>query len=154
MEMVFFLPVIILIWTLLGFVYRAKHAAVDVQNSGRECAWQYALAGCSGSLPAKCQGGSPGPVNDAMMRGKASGSFETLQSHIPALTPNYMNVHGNGSTLKAERAVTRPPVLGGSTLAVGNFGTMCGEEPPVKWTTPEVFLVICKQYGVSSWCGG
>jgi hypothetical protein len=153
-EMVFFLPIIILIWTLLGFVYQAKHTAVDVQNTGRECAWKYALSGCKGSLPAKCQGGSPGRLNDTMIRARASGSFETLQSRIPVLAPNYVNVHGKGTTLKAEREVTRPSILGGSTLAVGKFGTMCGEEPPHKWTTPEVFLVICRQYGVSSWCRG
>ncbi len=153
-EMLFFMPVIILIWTLLGFVYQAKHTAVDVQNSSRECAWQYALSGCKGSLPAKCQGGSPGRVDDTMLRGRASGAFETLMTSVPATAPNYANVHGRRTLLKSEREVTRPPVLGGSTLAVGKHGTMCGDEPPRKWTTPEVFMVICRQYGVSSWCRG
>ena len=153
-EFLFFLPIIVLIWTLLGFVYQAKHTAVDVQNTGRECAWKFALSGCKGSLPAKCQGGSPGRIDDTIVRATGSGSFESLPSRVPAIAPNYSSLIGKGTTLKAEREVTRPPILGGSTMAVGKFGTMCGEEPPIKWTTPAVFLLICRQYGVSSWCRG
>ncbi len=153
-EMLFLMPIIILIWTLLGFVYTAKHTAVDVQNTGRECAWKYALSGCKASLPAKCQGGSPGRIDDMYLRTKASGDFETLGTSIRATAVNSSSLHGKGTTLSAEKEVTRPPVLGGSTMAVGKHGTMCAEDPPIKWRTPAVFFAICRQYGVSSWCNG
>ncbi len=151
-EMIFFLPIIILIWTLLGFIYQAKHAAVDVQNTGRECAWQYALNGCTSALPAKCQGGSPGIVDDSMARSETGDAFGTLRTGFSAASQNYANAHGKGMSLSAERDVTRPGIMGGTTTAIGKLGTMCGEDPPRKWTQDQTFLALCKQHGVSSWC--
>ncbi len=151
-EMIFFIPIIVLIWTLLGFVYQAKHAAVDVQNTGRECAWHYALNECTSALPARCQGGAPGRLDDSMARSEMGGALDTLRGGFTNASQNYSNAHGRGMSLVVERDVTRPAIMGGATRAVGNLGTMCADDPPRKWTQGPAFLSICKQHGVSSWC--
>ncbi|MCP4444748.1 MAG: hypothetical protein GY811_05290 [Myxococcales bacterium] len=150
-EFLFFLPVVILIWTLLTFIYQAKGAAVATQRDARECAWTHALRGCSGGLPARCQGGSARSANDVLMRASAN-ELRTVASEAPQTIPNLANLHGRYFAVESDEAVQRPAVLGGTTVAKGRFATMCADDPPIKWNVFLIFAGICRQHGESSWC--
>jgi len=150
-ELVFFLPVIILIWTLLNFIYDAKRAAVVTQTEVRECAWAYATGGCT-SLSGQCQGGAPGKVDDQRLRSAAGNSFNTLQQGLNGSQPNYSSLHGRMFLVTTQQNVKRPSILGGSTTAKGRHATMCADDPVRKWTKDEVYKELCRAHGKSSWC--
>ena len=153
-EMIFFLPVVILIWTLLVFIYDAKSTAVDTQTKARECAWQYAMSAC-GTMPAECSGGGASKVSDGELQGMSGGAFATLQANVPGTIVNFsgqQGLHGRSFSTRTERSVDRPSILGGSTTATGRHGTFCADDPVKKWTLPEIWMLICRQHGKSSWC--
>ena len=149
-EMIFFIPMALLIWVLLNFVYDAKKTAVHTQRDARQCAWEYALSGCKGALPAACEGGAASMVTDAPLRAAASGSFEKLASAAPFAAASFQNLHGRWFRVTAEREVTRPTILGGTTTAEGRFAVMCADDPPIRWSTTAFFKAFCEKH--SKWC--
>ena len=151
-EFLFFVPVAVLVWTLMTFIYDAKRTAVVTQKAARECAWEYALHGCSGGLPPECRGASPRLVPDVLLRAAARRSFMKIAQKVPLTAANFSNLHGRSFSLQTEKEVQRPVVLGGSTTAEGRFATMCADDPLVKWQTPVVFTMVCKDHGHSPWC--
>lgn len=149
-EMIFFIPMAALLWILLNFAYDAKKTAVHTQRDARECAWQYAMGGCEGNLPAKCSGGGVSLMYDADILASAGSSFATVAKSSPWAAPYLTSTSGRYFTVKAEEDVSRPSVLGGSTTAEGRFAIMCADDPPVQWTTPTFFKLFCEKH--SKWC--
>ena len=151
-EMIFFIPVIVLIWTLFSFIHDAKRTAVETQRTARECMWEYATNGCKSGISDACRGAGGGVIPDAMLRAEGGGDFESIVSDVAITAPNLALLHGRYAGVSAEENVNRPAVLGGSTTATGRMAVMCGEEPVVKWITEPIYQFICNQHGNSSWC--
>ncbi len=147
-EMIFFIPMAALIWIMLNFVYDAKKTAVHTQRDARECAWEFAMDGCLGAMSAKCSGSGMMPVVDAELRSRAP--FDKVAKAVPWAAPYFISMAGYWFTVKAEKSVPRPAILGGSTTAKGRFAMMCAEDPPYQWHTPEFFHLFCKKH--SKWC--
>jgi len=149
-EMIFFIPMAALIWVMLNFVYDAKKSAVHTQRNARECAWEFAMDGCLGSIPAKCSGSGMIPVVDAELRARGGGSFETVAKAVPWAAPYFVSMAGLWFDVKSEKNIPRPGILGGSTTSEGHFAMLCAEDPPYQWHTPEFFTLFCKKHG--DWC--
>jgi hypothetical protein len=149
-EMLFFVPVVVLIWILLSFVHQAKRTAVVTQRDARECMWEYATNGCRGGLSSACQSAGAGIVPDFALR--ATSDFESVAGDVPITAPNVVMLHGRYAGVSTERDVRRPSVLGGNTTATGRMSVMCGEDPIVKWVTEPIYQVICNQHGKAEWC--
>lgn len=151
-ELIFLMPVIILIWTLLAFIFEAKTVAVNMQQEARECGWSYAMNQCNGGISGACQGGGTSDLDDGEIRALAVGAFSVLSGSVPGTSQNYGAVHGRAFDVTAEQVVNRPAVLGGSTTARGRFATACADDPPKKWTTDDIFSIVCVVHGAPGFC--
>ena len=149
-EMVFFMPIIIVIWILMNFIHQAKFRAEVTQAKARNCAWTYALGEC-GSMPPDCTG-SASRMPDGELRGAAN--WSRLESGVPGTSVNYSTrgLHGRRFAVRSTQDVSRPDFLGGSTTARGDHGTMCGDDPLRQWNQFEVWESVCRANGKSSWC--
>lgn len=115
------LPVLLIVWAGVYFMYDRYAALQHAQLSARTCAWLWAGQACEGTLPAECEGviRDAGPVdesgdtdepirqsvNSEAVR-KATGDGTSLFDRVIG------TILGNGFHARVARHVTLPAYLG------------------------------------------
>ncbi|MEA2698717.1 MAG: hypothetical protein QOI66_2988 [Myxococcales bacterium] len=144
-EMVFVLPLYVLLWLLCNHAYTLYVAAITNIATVRDCAWQFAVNGCK-SPPGNCttQGPTPGLPPD----GPSLSGLSRVASSFPALSPSLIGPYDKSLTIKKIISIPAPTSLGFPPVRLtSTYGSMCDEAPTVKWTALEVFEAHCNLLG-------
>jgi hypothetical protein len=144
-EMVFVLPLYVLLWLLCNHAYTLYVATINNIATVRDCAWQFAARGCKGA-PGRCnvRGPTPGLPPD----GPSFGALTKVISSFPALSESLIGPYDNSSRIEKMVSIPAPTSLGFPPVRLTSiYGSMCDEAPTVKWTALSVFEASCVLLG-------
>jgi hypothetical protein len=149
-EALVYIPFLILIWVLLNHTHRVMVTDIATQRVARTCSWKYASSGCD-SPPSGC-GASKTVVDDLVLRGLGTGSFETLAAELPFIAPQMAVLHGELAEATVRSSIERPAILGGSREFIGHHAMMCNTKTR-EWEQILVYPLFCLIL-VDGWCFG
>ena len=145
MEMVFVLPLYVLLWLLCNHAYTLYLATVGNIATVRDCAWQFAASGCK-SATGNCS--IQGPTFGLPPDGQSLSGLDQVASNLAPLSPSLLGPYDRSSRVEKIISIPAPTSLGIRPVRLtSTYGSMCDETPTVKWTPLLVFEANCNLLG-------